>query len=162
MNLYISPLSSLDNRYTFPFFYVYYIISYPSHWHPFTCFFLQRHRFTSETFENQFLDLFFGLYCFLLLISDFPLFYHSFIPWFFLLTSFLLSFSALLFCVFTTLVFSALVSIAFHILLDTLLSLLLLFSNQFQNCSMLAMALHSTSNHQLHLFPLFLYALDNK
>ena len=129
--------------------------------------------------KNQFLLLFFRLCYFLFLIPNLLFFCHllhfhySFSFCFF--SSFLSSvffplvfLSFLLFVlflsVFTTLVFSASVSTAFHISLDILLSWLLLFSSQFQDYNILAIVFPkscSTSVHQLHQSPFFLYVSNN-
>ena len=123
--------------------------------------------------KNKFLGLFFRLCHFLLLIPNLPFFCHLFYLhylfffWFFLFlfTFFPLFLSSLLSFVFATLILPALVFTAFHTLLDILSSLLLLFSNQFQNCSILAIAflkLHSTSDLQSYQSLFYFYTTGNK
>ena len=133
-----------------------------------------------EPLRNQFLGLFFKLCCFLFLIPNLLFFYYliyfhypllpSFFLFFFLsvlslLISFLLpSFSLPLF-VSAILTFPTSVSTAFDTSLDTLSSLLLLFSSQFQNCSKQAIAFsksHYTFVSQSHWSLSSPYTLGNK
>ena len=124
--------------------------------------------------------LFFRLHCLLLFIPNFPLFcylfyFHcpfSFWPFLFFLFFLLLflplfplSLSSLLLFVFLIPIFPTLVSTASYILLDISSSLLLLFSNQSQNCGEQAIVfpkLHSTSVLLSHLSLSSPYVFDNK
>ena len=171
MNLHISSLSSLDNEYTFPFlgtntFFISiawfhnFLVSIlllaflPKMWICFKWNFSDTSLFTSSsssqisysstTFFTSIILCFFFSFLFVL--------------------SLLISFLLPLF-VFPTLIFLALVSIASHVPLDILLSLLPLFSNWSQDCSEPAMAfprLYSTFTPQLHLSLFSPYVLDNK
>ena len=144
--------------------------------------FFQRHKFTYKTFEEliswpllqillllslylrssilllSFLSLLFSL--------SFILFSSSFIfPILFPLVYFILPLFSLSSSASTTLVLPTSVSTAFHTLLDTLLSLLLLFFSQSQDCDMLAIVfskLLSTYILQSYLSLFFPYILDNK
>ena len=114
-----------------------------------------------KSLKYKFIDFFFELCYFFLFITNLLFFYHllyfhhSLLLWLFLIFSlpFLLTSFFLFLFVFTTLVFSTLVSTAFHTLSDILLSLSLLFSSKSQRYSKQAIAslkLHSIFALLLH------------
>ena len=130
-----------------------------------------------KVFWYQFLCLFFHYFFFFIL--DFPFFcyllylYLSFFLWFLLFLFFVLSLlvsflplpSFLPSSAFAILTSLALASTALHTLLDTSLSLLFLFSSQFQDYGEPAMAfpkLHSIFVLLLYQFLFFLCALSSK
>ena len=131
------------------------MIPHLPHQHSLTCLLPKNINLFVESQRYQFLDLLFRLHHFFFLVPNLLLFYYFFDFYFFLLflvllifflyfspflvASFSLASSFLLLFVFTTLVFSALVSITLHIPPNTLLSLSLLFFSQFQSCSKQAM-----------------------
>ena len=138
--------------------------------------FFQRHGSTCGTFEVPISWLLLQILLFsllhlkspiLLLLSSLPLFYSSFVflfLFFFLLFSLLFSSSSFFSC-FSTLIFFALVSTAFHIPLDISSFSPLLFSSQSQDCGEQAMAFsrsHSTFAPQSHQFLFSLYVSVNK
>ena len=148
------------------------MILHLSCWYSLTCPLSKDINSLVELLRNQFFGLYFRLYYFFLLILNLPFFYYflhfyySFSLNFFflsLLTSFLHSSSFSLYF-FAILVCPFLVSTAFHTSLS-ILSLLLLFFSQFQNCSMLAIIFPKslfTFVLQSYQFLFFLYALNNK
>ena len=73
MNLYISPLSSLDNEYIFLFLHIYCMIPYLPCQHLLTCFLSKDINILVKSSRNKFLSFFFRFCCFLLLILDFLL-----------------------------------------------------------------------------------------
>ena len=106
MNVYTSPLSFFNNRYTFhwhkPFLYLYYIISYLLYQYPLTCFLSKNMDLFIEPLRDQFLGLFFRFCHFLHFISNllllcYLLHFHCFlIFWFlfFIFSSFFCFFSS--------------------------------------------------------------------
>ena len=130
-----------------------------------------------KLYWDQFLSLFLQFCHFFFFISYFPLFHYfpyfyfflffcfpsSFL--FFLPVSFLLLPFSLSSFISAILTFLASVSTALYILLSILLSLLLLFSSQSQDCGKLAITfprLRFTSILLSHLSLFFLYASNNK
>ena len=182
MNLHISPPSSLDNRYIFSFLGTNSFFSIV--WsHIFLIgilsltFFLKMWIHSWNLGETNFLassSKFAASSSSFQISHSSAIFFTSIILFFFflslsstpsLLVSFPLPLFSLLSFVFTTMIFPTFASTVFHTLLSTLSSSPLLFSNQFQDYSKLAIAflkLHSTSNLQSCQSPFSPCILDNK